>query len=129
MGVLYHTRSPIEHLGQLKDCIAVDGELVLETIVVEGGETKLLTPKNSYAGMKNIWFIPSLKLLKLWLEKVGFYDIKILDSTRTTTDEQRKTPWSPYRSLEEGLDKNNPNITIEGLEWGERVTIFAKKRF
>jgi tRNA (mo5U34)-methyltransferase len=31
MGVLYHRRSPLEHLWQLKDQLVNGGELVLET--------------------------------------------------------------------------------------------------
>ncbi len=38
MGVLYHRRSPLEHLWQLKDQLVGGGELVLETLVVEGDE-------------------------------------------------------------------------------------------
>ena len=33
MGVLYHRRSPLDHLWQLKDQLAPGGELVLETLV------------------------------------------------------------------------------------------------
>ncbi|WP_460096086.1 tRNA 5-methoxyuridine(34)/uridine 5-oxyacetic acid(34) synthase CmoB, partial [Pseudomonas sp. H3_A02] len=36
MGVFYHRRSPIEHLLALKDCLVKGGELVLETLVIEG---------------------------------------------------------------------------------------------
>jgi tRNA (mo5U34)-methyltransferase len=38
MGVLYHRRSPLDHLWQLKDQLVDGGELVLETLVVEGDE-------------------------------------------------------------------------------------------
>ena len=44
MGVLYHRRSPLEHLWQLKDQLVKDGELVLETLVVEGDENTVLVP-------------------------------------------------------------------------------------
>ena len=42
MGVLYHRKSPIEHLEQLRDLLTVDGELILETLIVEGGELSLI---------------------------------------------------------------------------------------
>ncbi|MGZ8160891.1 MAG: tRNA 5-methoxyuridine(34)/uridine 5-oxyacetic acid(34) synthase CmoB, partial [Methylobacter sp.] len=37
MGVLYHRRSPIDHLMELRDCLQSGGELVLETLVIDGG--------------------------------------------------------------------------------------------
>ena len=47
MGVLYHRRSPIDHLLQLRDCLRVGGELVLETLYVEGDEGYSLMPEGS----------------------------------------------------------------------------------
>ncbi|PMC22346.1 tRNA 5-methoxyuridine(34)/uridine 5-oxyacetic acid(34) synthase CmoB, partial [Klebsiella aerogenes] len=44
MGVLYHRRSPLDHLWQLKDQLAPGGELVLETLVIEGDENTVLVP-------------------------------------------------------------------------------------
>lgn len=59
MGVLYHRRSPLDHLWQLKDQLAPGGELVLETLVVEGDENTVLVPGDRYAQMRNVYFIPS----------------------------------------------------------------------
>ncbi|CDL42048.1 tRNA (5-methoxyuridine) 34 synthase [Citrobacter freundii] len=70
MGVLYHRRSPLEHLWQLKDQLVKDGELVLETLVVEGDENTVLVPGDRYAQMRNVYFIPSALALKNWLEKM-----------------------------------------------------------
>ena len=36
MGVLYHRKSPIEHLEELKGALRPGGEMVLETLVIEG---------------------------------------------------------------------------------------------
>ncbi|VEB58222.1 tRNA (5-methoxyuridine) 34 synthase [Salmonella enterica subsp. enterica] len=44
MGVLYHRRSPLEHLWQLKDQLVNEGELVLETLVIDGDENTVLVP-------------------------------------------------------------------------------------
>ena len=67
MGVLYHRRSPIHHLMELQDCLVKDGQLVLETLVIEGGVTDCLVPRGRYARMGNVWFIPSCDMLMLWL--------------------------------------------------------------
>ncbi len=48
MGVLYHRRSPIDHLLELKDTLRRGGELVLETLVVDGPEGYSLVPEDRY---------------------------------------------------------------------------------
>lgn len=64
MGVLYHRRSPIDHLLALKDCLKRGGELVLETLVVEGDASTVLVPEDRYAQMRNVWFLPSVAALE-----------------------------------------------------------------
>ncbi|MBK1770101.1 MAG: tRNA 5-methoxyuridine(34)/uridine 5-oxyacetic acid(34) synthase CmoB, partial [Escherichia coli] len=76
MGVLYHRRSPLEHLWQLKDQLVNEGELVLETLVIDGDENTVLVPGDRYAQMRNVYFIPSALALKNWLKKCGFVDIR-----------------------------------------------------
>ena len=44
MGVLYHRRSPMDHLRELRDCLRPGGQLVLETLVIEGGPGATLVP-------------------------------------------------------------------------------------
>lgn len=58
MGVLYHRRSPIDHLTDLRDCLRSGGELVLETLVIEGKQGEVLVPEGRYARMRNVWFYP-----------------------------------------------------------------------
>ena len=57
------------------------GELVLETLVVEGDENTVLVPGDRYAQMRNVYFIPSAAALKMWLEKCGFIDVRIVDAS------------------------------------------------
>jgi tRNA (mo5U34)-methyltransferase len=59
MGVLYHRREPLEHLQALRGALRPGGELVLETLVIDGDETRCLVPEGRYARMGNVWFIPS----------------------------------------------------------------------
>ncbi len=75
MGVLYHRRSPLEHLWQMKDQLVNEGELVLETLVIDGDENTVLVPGDRYAQMRNVYFIPSALALKNWLKKCGFVGI------------------------------------------------------
>jgi tRNA (mo5U34)-methyltransferase len=83
MGVLYHRRSPIDHLLALKDCLVAGGELILETLVIEGRDGEVLLPEQRYASMRNVWFLPSCDTLKSWLKRCGFINIRLLDVSLT----------------------------------------------
>jgi tRNA (mo5U34)-methyltransferase len=129
MGVLYHRRSPIDHLIELKETLIKGGELVLETLIIEGSMGESLMPEDRYAMMRNVWFIPSSDTLHRWLERAGFCDIKLVDVNATTTDEQRSTDWMLYQSLSDFLDPNDPSKTIEGYPAPLRATFIARKPY
>lgn len=127
MGVLYHRRSPLDHLLQLKNQLVSGGELVLETLVIEGDVNQVLVPGERYAQMRNVFFIPSADALKSWLEKSGFVDVRIVDFARTTTEEQRRTDWMTSESLAEFLDPDDPGKTVEGYPAPLRAVLVATK--
>ncbi|MER2472876.1 tRNA 5-methoxyuridine(34)/uridine 5-oxyacetic acid(34) synthase CmoB [Photorhabdus laumondii] len=127
MGVLYHRRSPLDHLWQLKNQLISDGELILESLVVEGDEHTCLIPGERYAQMRNVYFIPSAKMVKIWLEKCGFVDVKIVDQAVTATEEQRRTDWMKTESLSDFLDPTDSNKTIEGYPAPLRAILIARK--
>lgn len=126
MGVLYHRRSPLDHLLELKGCLRQGGELVLETLVIEGGEREVLVPEDRYAQMRNVWFIPSCEALTGWLKRCGYRRIRWVDVTRTTGDEQRSTDWMQFQSLADFLDPQDPRRTIEGLPAPVRAVFVAE---
>ncbi|MEZ9572965.1 tRNA 5-methoxyuridine(34)/uridine 5-oxyacetic acid(34) synthase CmoB [Vibrio sp. 10N.261.52.C11] len=127
MGVLYHRRSPLDHLIQLKDQLVSGGELVLETLVIEGDENAVLVPVDRYAQMRNVYFFPSARALKRWLEQVGFEDVRIVDENVTTIGEQRTTEWMTHNSLPDYLDPNDPSKTVEGHPAPRRAILVATK--
>ena len=127
MGVLYHRRSPLDHLYQLKDQLVDGGELVLETLVIEGTEHQALMPGERYAQMRNVYFIPSVPTMINWLHKCGFKDIKMVDISKTSLDEQRKTQWMESDSLAEFLDPNDLSKTVEGYPAPMRAVFVARK--
>lgn len=127
MGVFYHRRSPIEHLLALKDTLVKGGELVLETLVVEGDQQQVLVPEDRYAQMRNVWFLPSVPALMLWLRRAGFSDVRCVDVSVTTVEEQRGTEWMKYQSLSDFLDRRITAKTLEGLPAPMRAVIIAKK--
>jgi len=114
MGVLYHRRDPLEHFEQLKTLVKPGGQLLLETLILEGDGEKLLEPKGRYARMRNVHAIPSLGRLQRWMEQAGLPGARVLDISRTTTAEQRSTDWMTFESLRECLDPDNPHLTVEG---------------
>ncbi|OAT38915.1 tRNA 5-methoxyuridine(34)/uridine 5-oxyacetic acid(34) synthase CmoB [Proteus myxofaciens] len=127
MGVLYHRRSPLDHLWQLKNQLVSGGELVLESLVIDGDEFQCLIPGERYAQMRNVYFIPSAKMLKVWLEKCGFKDVRIVDENVTSLDEQRKTPWMITDSLDAFLAPDDKTKTIEGYPAPKRAILIATK--
>ena len=127
MGVLYHRRSPLDHLFQLKDQLVDGGQLVLETLVIDGDLHQALMPGERYAQMRNVYFIPSVPTMINWLHKCGFSDVKMVDKSVTSLDEQRKTEWMTSDSLADFLDPNDSSKTIEGYPAPMRAVFIAKK--
>lgn len=127
MGVLYHRRSPFDHLIALRDCLRPGGELVLETLVVEGPEGTALVPQGRYARMGNVWFLPACDTLAGWLRKVGFTDVRVVDISVTSTQEQRRTEWMPFHSLAEFLDPDDSERTLEGYPAPRRAVMLARR--
>lgn len=125
MGVLYHRRSPMDHLLTLRGSLRPGGELVLETLIIEEDVGQLLVPEGRYAQMRNVWFIPSLPTLLGWLRKCGFKQPTVLDVTTTTPHEQRSTDWMTFNSLMDFLDSEDASRTVEGHPAPQRAIITA----
>ena len=127
MGVLYHRKSPVDHLCELRDALLPGGQLVLETLAIKGDKNACLVPGGRYAKMRNVWFIPSSQLLAAWLGRLGFTHIKVVDENQTTIEEQRSTDWMPFESLADFLNPDDPGKTIEGHPAPLRTVILANK--
>ena len=127
MGILYHRRRPKDHLHQLHGFLKPGGQVVLETIVLDTDKEELLVPDGRYAKMRNVWTIASPLLLQKWLAECGFEKIEILDITKTTLTEQRKTDWMTFESLDDFLDPHDDTKTIEGYPAPVRAILIAQK--
>ncbi len=114
MGVLYHRRSPMDHLRELKATLKPGGQLILETLIIEGALGECLVPEDRYAMMRNVWFLPSAPTLISWLKKCGFKSPRLVDSNTTSLDEQRSTEWMHFQSLPDFLDPIDKTKTVEG---------------
>lgn len=124
MGVMYHQRDHLAHLSNLYNTLHEGGLLVLETIVAD----LPFCPKERYAGMRNVRFIPNLKLVSEALDTTGFSQVRIVDVSTTTSSEQRSTKYMPFRSLKDVLSETDPKLTIEGYPAPQRAMIVAEKR-
>jgi tRNA (mo5U34)-methyltransferase len=127
MGVFYHRRSPFDFLRSLRLLLKKGGELILETLVIEGDDRQVLVPTDRYARMNNVWFIPSAAAMVHWLAKAGFTGVKVVDHCRTTVEEQRSTRWMPGESFDKCLCPENPDLTIEGLPAPCRAIFIASR--
>ncbi len=125
MGILYHRRSPLDHLLELKGFLRDGGELVLETLIIEGEQGQTLLPEGRYAKMRNVWFIPSPATLITWLTRCGFKNVRLIDVDKTSTGEQRSTDWMRFESLSDFLDPIDPTRTCEGLPAPRRAIFLA----
>jgi tRNA (mo5U34)-methyltransferase len=127
MGVLYHRRSPLEHLSRLWAALRPGGELVLETLVIDGDRDAILVPEGRYAKMRNVWAIPSCLRLETWLLQAGFQDVQVVDISPTTSQEQRRTDWMTFESLADFLNPDDRTQTVEGHPAPVRAVAIAHK--
>lgn len=127
MGVLYHRRSPFDHLEELRNVMRPGGELVLETLIVDGEEHTVFVPAGRYAQMRNVWFLPSAKTLEAWLKRMGFKNIRTVNIDQTSCEEQRSTDWMTFHSLAQFLDPEDSSKTVEGYPAPKRAFVIAEK--
>ncbi|NCD12882.1 MAG: tRNA 5-methoxyuridine(34)/uridine 5-oxyacetic acid(34) synthase CmoB [Epsilonproteobacteria bacterium] len=127
LGVLYHRSDPIATLKALYQGLNPEGELLLDTFMIDGNTPVALCPSKTYSKIPNVYFVPTIPALINWLERAKFRDIRILEVKKTDANEQRKTEWIYGESLENFLDPNNPEFTIEGFPAPKRVYIKAKR--
>ena len=125
MGVLYHRKSPMEHIEQLKSFLRPGGELVIETLVVDGPAGYSLSPNGRYAKMRNVWFIPTVQTLEDWMHRSGLTNVRTVDVTTTSMKEQRSTDWMTFESLPDFLDPADPAKTVEGHPAPKRAVLIA----
>jgi tRNA (mo5U34)-methyltransferase len=126
MGILYHRRSPMDHLRELKELLRPGGQLVLETLVIEGPQGMTLVPEGRYAKMPNVWYLPTVDTLLSWMRKNGLKNPRLVDLSTTSIEEQRSTDWMTFESLQDFLDPNDHSKTVEGHPAPIRAVILAE---
>ena len=127
LGVLYHRSDPVAMLKSLFKGLNKGGELILDTFMIDGEGEMCLTPRDRYSKIPNIYFVPTVSALKNWCLRAGFESVEVLEIMKTDLNEQRKTEWIDTQSLEDFLDPNDPEKTVEGYPAPKRVYIKAVK--
>jgi tRNA (mo5U34)-methyltransferase len=61
------------------------------------------------------------------LARNGFKNIRCIDITTTTIEEQRSTDWMKFHSLQQFLNEEQTK-TIEGYALPQRATLVAEKK-
>jgi tRNA (mo5U34)-methyltransferase len=127
LGVLYHRSDPVAMLKSLFKGLNKGGELILDTFMIDGEGEMCLTPRDRYSKIPNIYFVPTVSALKNWCLRAGFESVAVLEIMKTDLNEQRKTEWIDTQSLEDFLDPDDPEKTVEGYPAPKRVYIKALK--
>jgi tRNA (mo5U34)-methyltransferase len=127
LGVLYHRRSPVDHITELLSFVRDGGEVILETLVVPGDKETILVPRDRYAKMANVWFLPSTAALENLLHRAGLVNIRTVDVNQTSTSEQRTTEWMDFQSLSDFLYPDDLSLTYEGYPAPRRAIVIANK--
>jgi tRNA (mo5U34)-methyltransferase len=126
MGILYHRPNPIQVLQKIHESMEKHGELVVENLVLNSRDHLCLFPDKRYGKMRNVYFIPDLAVMESWLIRAGFTNIRCVDVTKTSMEEQRRTRWIQTESLNDFLDPHNPAKTVEGYPAPVRAVFIAQ---
>ena len=128
LGVLYHRSDPVAMLKQLFKGLDKEGEVILDTFMIDGDDEMALCPQGAYSKIPNIYFVPTIPALKNWCLRAGFSDFEVLETSVTDSNEQRKTEWMEGQSLEDFLDPDDSTKTVEGYPAPKRVYVRLIKR-
>lgn len=123
MGILYHHTDPLHVLRLCAGALKAGGNLLVETIVIEGEENTAVFVPSTYTGAKGFYWLPTVSCLRTWIRRSGLRILEEHAPVATTADEQRVTAWREGRSLPEGLNAEDPSRTSEGLPAPQRMAI------
>lgn len=128
MGVLYHQKSPLEHLQRIREVLVPGGKVIVESQSYPGEGSFAFCPPGRYCKARNVYFVPTAQCIADWLEKTGFVDIEICNTVDMTLEEQRRTLFAPFESLEDFLDRTDLRYTVEGHLAPRRTIVRASRK-
>jgi len=124
---LYHRSDPIASLKSLYRALNKDGEIIVDSFMIDGDDEVALCPESRYAMIPNVYFLPTVNCFKNWMKRAGFVDIELIEITTTDDKEQRVTNWTFEQSLTNFLDPNDSSKTVEGYPAPKRAYLKARK--
>jgi len=127
LGILYHHQDPVGLLKKMWMALKPGGEIIIDCQGIPGDSPTALMPQSKYAKAKGIWWLPTQLCLKHWMSRSMFRDVECFYSEPLCVDEQRSTAWAPIDSLEQFLDPNDDQKTIEGYPAPWRFYLRARK--
>ncbi len=127
MGVMYHRKQTQMHPAEIFPLLSNGGSAIIETLIIDSKADEILIPEGRYASMRNVYGIPSIKLLLKWIKNAGFTKAEVVDISKTTVEEQRSTDWMKFKSLSSFLDPLDSSKTIEGYPAPIRAAILVSK--
>lgn len=125
MGILYHRKSPVEMLQDIRTAMKPGATLIVESQAIPGEEPVALFPEKTYAKVPGTYFVPTANCVKNWLIRVGFEEVEIFFSHPMNSEEQRKTDWMTFESYADFIDPADPSRTIEGYPAPLRIFLKA----
>lgn len=128
MGLVYHQRDPIGLLRSLSEGMRSGGQIIVESMAIPGVDQLALFAADRYAKLRNVYFVPTPGCLAAWITKAGFGDVEIFSIEQLTNQEQRRTKYAPGESLDDFLDPQNRDKTVEGYPAPLRVAVKARAR-
>ena len=126
LGILYHHTDPIGLLRQMKKALKSKGELWIDCQGIKGDMPVAYVPEGKYTGARGFWFLPTTSCLVNWVKRAGFQHVSVVYDEMLEADEQRPSKWAPIKSLNDFLDPNDPEKTIEGHPAPKRIYLRAK---
>ncbi|ULB45330.1 tRNA 5-methoxyuridine(34)/uridine 5-oxyacetic acid(34) synthase CmoB [Limnospira fusiformis KN01] len=127
LGILYHHTDPIGLLRKMRQALAPKGEIIIDCQGIPGEKAIALTPRQRYANAKGIWFLPTQSCLETWMIRAGFTKVRCIFASPLSVEEQRRTPWANIDSLQEFLNPENPQETMEGYPAPWRYYAIAQR--
>ena len=125
MGINYHEAHPLDLLHTCRSALKPGGLLVCESVTVQSDEDLEIFPAGKYAGIGGVYAIPTPRALQRQLLSAGFQTVTIQHTARMTVAEQRRSEFSPQKSLADFITADG--TSIEGYPPLHRAALFAYK--
>ncbi|MCB1051277.1 MAG: tRNA 5-methoxyuridine(34)/uridine 5-oxyacetic acid(34) synthase CmoB [Acidobacteria bacterium] len=121
MGILYHHSDPMALMKKLRQILAKHGRLILETIAIPGDQAQWILPRDRYARMRNVFFLPTIPALAQLFERCRFQAERLEEHVHSA-EEQRTTAYADGPSFAQFLDPSDASLTEEGYPAPLRCT-------